>query len=251
MSMHSAKRALKAQKKTTKRGRTPLGDKGLGRLGTQRLGYNLEMFTRSEDSPTEHHVWFSWKDFLAQTRLSEVNINRQEIAPRRKHGTALIISQLRELDLWRGDAAVKDLETGLSQLISPYREVRDFVVYASVDGKDLELLEVGEKLRRSAQLRYNHEFDGSVFEVKGKARLAYIRPENDPDRSLFEELVEGDGGKQFFAFLRSLKKAPMFSLEQVPDEGWFVQYKTSRYFEDLDKLVSVDGKAANPGPFQG
>jgi signal transduction histidine kinase len=247
---NSEKRDFKDKTLRTKRGRTPLGDKGLGRLGTQRLGYNLEMFTRSEESPTEHHVWFSWKDFMGQTRLSEVNIRREEIVPTRKRGTTLIISQLREPDLWRGEA-VKELETGLSQLISPYREVRDFVVYATVDGKDLELLEVGEKLRRSAQLRYSLGFDGALFEVNGKARLAYIRPEHDPERSLFSELVESDNGKRFFAFLQSLKKAPMFSLEQLSDDGWFAQYKTTRLFEDIDGLVSVDGKPANPGPFRG
>ena len=151
---NSAKRDFKDKTLRTAKGRTPLGDKGLGRLGTQRLGYNLEMFTRSEGSGTEHHVWFSWKDFLGQSRLSDVNINREEVQPTRKHGTTLIISQLRELDLWRGDDAVKELETNLSQLISPYREVRDFVVFATVDGKELELLEVGEKLRpeRSAAI---------------------------------------------------------------------------------------------------
>ena len=247
---NSEKRDFKDKSLETKRGRTPLGDKGLGRLGTQRLGYNLEMFTRSEGSPTEQHVWFSWKDFTGQTSLSNVKINREDLAANRPHGTTLVISELREPDLWRGDA-VKDLETGLSQLISPYREVRDFVVYATVDGKELELLEIGEKLRRTAQLRYALGFDGALFEIKGKARLAYIRPEHEPERSLFEDLVDSDNGKGFFAFLQSLKKAPMFSLEPLIDDGWFAHYKTARYFEDIDGLVPIDGKPANPGPFRG
>jgi signal transduction histidine kinase len=248
---NSAKRDFKDKAKRTQRGRTPLGDKGLGRLGTQRLGYNLEMFTRTADSPTEHHVWFSWKEFVGHARLSDVPINREEITPSRKRGTSLVISELREPTLWRGEAAVKELETGLSQLISPYREVRDFVVYATVDGKELELLEVGEKLRRAAQLRYALTFDGNLFEVTGKARLAYLRPEHEPERALFAELVENDNGAHFFAFLNSLKKAPMFSLHQLSDDGWFVQYRTARYFEDLDNLTLSDGKSANPGPFRG
>lgn len=248
---NSDKRDFKDKTLRTAKGRTPLGDKGLGRLGTQRLGYNLEMFTRSEGSPTEHHVWFSWKDFMGQSRLSDVKINREDIQPTRKHGTTLIISQLRELDLWRGDDAVKELETNLSQLISPYREVRDFVVFATVDGKELELLEVGEKLRRSAQLRYTLGFDGDLLQINGRARLAYIRPEIEPGRSLFSELVEIDNGKRFFAFLQSQKKAGLFSLEQLSDDGWFAQYKTNRYFEDLDGLASIEGKPANPGPFRG
>ena len=191
------------------------------------------------------------KDFMGQSRLSDVNIHREEIQPTRKRGTTLVISQLRELDLWRGEDAVNELETNLSQLISPYREVRDFVVYAAVDGKELELLEVGEKLRRNAQLRYTISFDGDRLQINGRARLAYIRPEGEPGRSLFSELVENDNGKRFFTFLQSQKKAGLFSLEQLPDEGWFAQYKTIRYFDSLDGLASVERKPANPGPFRG
>jgi HSP90 family molecular chaperone len=75
---NSGKRDFKKKKLTTAKGRTPLGDKGLGRLGTQRLGYNIEMYTRPADSPSEHHVWFSWKDFLGQQRLSEVDVHYEE-----------------------------------------------------------------------------------------------------------------------------------------------------------------------------
>jgi len=39
---------LKQARKTTPGGRTHLGDKGLGRLGVQRLGDNLEIFTKSK-----------------------------------------------------------------------------------------------------------------------------------------------------------------------------------------------------------
>src|SRR5207247_2455840 len=150
---NSGKRQFKDQSKTTARGRTPLGDKGLGRLGTQRLGSNVEMFTRTQENPVEHHLWFSWNDFVGKDRLSEVDIGREERPPTNKCGTSLIVSQLREPSLWKGES-VRELETSLSQLISPYRAVRDFIVYAVVDGKELQLLEVTDKLRRAAQLRY-------------------------------------------------------------------------------------------------
>jgi hypothetical protein len=193
---NSEKRDLKNRAFTTAKGRTPLGDKGLGRLGTQRLGYGVEIFTRTVSSNVEHHVWFSWKDFRDQARLSNVDIHREEQPPTRSHGTKLIISDLREPGLWKG-AGVKELETSLSQLISPYKEVRDFTVYATVDGKDLELVEIGERLRQFAQLRYKLDFNGDLFRINGRTRLAYIKPENSPDKEVFEQLVEVDGGKRF------------------------------------------------------
>jgi signal transduction histidine kinase len=247
---NSEKRDLKDRTLTTKKGRTPLGDKGLGRLGTQRLGFNVELFTRTKDSPTEQHVWFSWKNFLGQNRLSDVDISREDRSPVLKQGTKLIISDLREVALWKGDA-VKPLETSLSQLISPYKEVRDFVVYAVVDGKELELMEIGEKLRQSAQLRYQLNFDRELFRISGKARMAYIRPERAQDKIVFTDLVESDNGERFFAFLKQTKPAVQFSFEKLAQGGWFVGYKTVRGFDDFDGLDLVDGKPANPGPFKG
>lgn len=247
---NSQKRDFKDQTLTTKKGRTPLGDKGLGRLGTQRLGFNVEMFTRTDASPIEHHVWFSWKNFFGQHRLSDVDINREERIPILKHGTKLIISDLREVALWKGNA-VKELETSLSQLISPYKEVRDFVVYAVVDGKELELLEIGDKLRQSAQLRYALNFDKELFRISGTARLAYIRPERTQDKAVFTDLVESDNGERFFAFLKQTRVAQQFSFEKLSQGGWFLSYKTVRSFDDFDGLELIDGKAANPGPFRG
>jgi hypothetical protein len=62
------KRDLKEAKKTTPGGRTPLGDKGLGRLGVQRLGENLEVFTKCMKEPG-YHFGFSWLDFATAPTL--------------------------------------------------------------------------------------------------------------------------------------------------------------------------------------
>jgi len=60
---NSIKRKMKEEKRKTEKGRAPLGDKGLGRFSAQRLGYNLEIFTKPENEEYEHHVAFSWKEF--------------------------------------------------------------------------------------------------------------------------------------------------------------------------------------------
>ena len=44
---NSPKRQDKASGRVTRRGRTPIGDKGLGRLGVQRLAQNVEIVTTS------------------------------------------------------------------------------------------------------------------------------------------------------------------------------------------------------------
>lgn len=245
----SPKRDLKSRGGTTERGRTPLGDKGLGRLGAQRLGYNMEIFTRSRDSDIEYHVPFSWRDYMGDVTLAEVPVPYTEVTPpQRKKGTKLVISDLRNVAAWTGEA-VSRLETDLSQMISPYRETRDFTIAAIVDGRRLDLAEITEQVRQSAELRYLVDFDSEVFRVKGKARLAFLRPENKEDQRLFRELVEADSGERFLRWLQTQPRARSMNLSRAKDESWFIEYGYDKVFDRLDPLELVDGAPANPGPF--
>lgn len=245
---NSRKRLFKKQKRLTQRGRTPLGDKGLGRLGTQRLGANLEMVTRKEGGD-QYSLAIPWSDFRAEDKLSNIAVPViSEMGPP-GHGTKLIISDLQDLDSWRGSAAIKNLERQLSQLVSPYEEVREFTILVTVDGQRLELQEVSVRLRDAAQLHYELAFDGAL-RVQGKAKLSYFRPGKEPDRSLFQQLVEADNGDKFFNFLTSRKGAERFALkrERAP---WFVSYRQTRPFEEFPELQFIEGKPADPGPFHG
>ena len=249
---NSGKRQLKRRSGTTPRGRTPLGDKGLGRLGTQRLGKNLEMTTRTIGSPTQHHVWFSWDDFLEKRVLSSVNVHRQEEKPEFPKGTRLVISGLRELDTWKGDAR-SEVETRLSQIVSPYREVRDFLVYASIDGIELEPFEVSDRLRNFAQIRYSLKFDGDFLHIDGRARVAFLRPESGADlneKAKFRQLIEDDNGREFFDYLSNKRRASDFRLVKENDDGWFTSFKKVVSL-DLDKAALIGTIPANPGPFFG
>lgn len=249
---NSGKRLLKRRSEATKKGRTPLGDKGLGRLGTQRLGNNLEMTTRTSGNPEQHHVWFSWNNFIDQRVLSEVDIMREEESPTFVKGTRLTISGLKDLDIWRGDGRT-DLETRLSQIISPYRAVRDFSVIANVDGTDLEPLEVSGRLRDFAQLRYTLRFDGDLLFISGKARTAYLRQESSADlneKARFKQLIEKDDGNQFFEFLSKKKRAPDFRMEKLTEPGWFASFQKVISLSH-DKAALINNRPANPGQFLG
>lgn len=249
---NSGKRVLKRRAGTTGRGRTPLGDKGLGRLGSQRLGSNLEMVTLTAGSPAQQHVWFSWNQFESQTVLSEVQVKREQEPPTRGRGTTLIISDLRGIGTWKSSGK-GELETQLSQMISPYRAVRDFAVRAEVDGVSLDLLEISERLRDFAQLRYRLTFDGESLRVSGRARLNYLRPEAaDPtEKAKFRELVEADYGEALFLYLHAKKRASDLRLESDDGTGWFVTFGKTIILDEIHQISRIDGKVANPGPFTG
>jgi signal transduction histidine kinase len=247
------KRDFKLARKLTGRGRTPLGDKGLGRLGVQRLGEKLEIFTKTK-ADGGVHLGFSWSDFASKARLQDVEIQLDDWDGAKQPGTCLVISNLRELEMWKGRDAIRKLQTELSQMISPFKGIRDFLVLIEVDGKTVELQEITEKVRDIAPLRYDVKFDGTAFTVTGRARLNFFCPPNREAAKDFSLIAEGDDGQAFFDFLTQQKHAKTVNLQRSSDANWFVEFNWERKLEDMDGVERVAGpgsEIANPGPFVG
>ena len=247
------KRELKRSRETTPRGRTPLGDKGLGRLGVQRLGNNFEIFTKAKRN-SGYHFGFSWLNFAAASRLRNVEIHLAEISYPHQHGTKVVVSDLKEPELWRGQTAIKRLEQELSRMISPYRQLRDFTVMVEVDGKTLELLEISDRIRDIAPIRYHLNFDGTQIVIQGRARIDYFRPDKIDEADQFALIVESDDGKAFFDFLQAQKQPRQFRLERSCSKPWFVEFHYQQPLANLDKVQRIngsEGEIANPGPFFG
>ena len=250
---NSAKREEKVAGRVTLRGRTPIGDKGLGRLGSQRLAHNVEIVTRPLAEPkTEYYVAFAWGDFREATNLGEVPLElKRGPVSRSQCGTTLILSDLREPETWQGEVHLQDLQRKLSGMISPFQEGRDFRVHLEVDGKRLELAEIAQRVRETALLKYAFEFDGEVFCISGLARLNYLQPNDRRDRHLLNQLCRSDRGKALYEFLASTTGKPSSHLEFSERPEWFVEFSTKRSLDDLDGVRRADGSAVSPGPFRG
>ncbi len=249
----SPKRDKKANGVLTQKGRTPIGDKGLGRLGVQRLASNVEIVTRPRNEPHEHYVAFSWRDFRNAGNLSQVPVTLETRARgEAKPGTRLILSDLRDSDAWQGERNVAELQRSLSGMISPFQEVRDFVVLLELDGKRLELAEIAQRVRETAVIRYTFHFDGTYFKITGKTRLPFLQPRGNEYQHLFESLCRRDDGEALFEFLSTEadgKRPPEFVKSR--GAGWFVEYGIEHRLDELDKAKRVDHQTANPGPFRG
>ena len=250
---NSPKREAKATGLVTNRGRTPIGDKGLGRLGVQRLARNVEILTRPrKEEDAEYYVGFSWDDFLETTNLSDVRPKQERSTTERSPGTTLILSDLREPEAWQGEEYLRKLQLDLSGMISPFREARDFLVHVEVDGKRLELAEITQRFRETALLKYTFEFDGELFRISGTARLEYLRPSKKADRQLFDALCRRDNGRSLHEFLaaKAGKRRPS-RFDFSEQAGWFVEFGTQRALDDLPGVRRLDGAVAGPGPFRG
>src|SRR6266700_139417 len=246
-----AKRTLKEEKKTTPGGRTPLGDKGLGRLGAQRLGENIDIFTRSKGGSAFHFA-FSWLDFATAPSLSAVDVHLEKADFPSKHGSCIVISDLKEIETWRGQAPLKRLEQELSRMISPYKAIRDFLVLVEVDGKPLELREVSDRIRDLAPVRYAINFDGKVLSISGRAKLSFFQPNSKSEAEQFALIAESDNGNAFWKFLTDQKRAQYLNVKRSSGKKWFVEFHRQKELDDIDGFMADPQdpeKPANPGPF--
>ena len=250
---NSPKRQDKAAGRVTRRNRTPIGDKGLGRLGVQKLARNVEIVTRPRKEQSEYYVAFSWGDFLETASLSDVPLTFvSEPREASKPGTTLVLSDLRDAEAWQSEGYLQDLQRKLSVMISPFQEARDFVVHLEVNGKPIELTEITQRVRETALLKYTFEFDGEVLHMSGVARLDYLRPNKTEDQQFLQSLCRRDGGKALYEFLATkAKKRPPPQFHLSEQARWFVEFGEQRSLNNLDGVRRVGGVVANPGPFRG
>lgn len=255
---NSWKRKLKAGNGKTGKGRTPLGDKGLGRLGAQRLGEAIEIDTRST-SGERLRVVIPWARYASVNKLSDVGLSLQQLEPTQAKGTWLTVHGLRDASVWTGQGRER-LQRELSTMISPFKGRTDFAVDVTIDGKPLDLAELPERLRQTAQLRYHLTYRHGVLDVTGRARIEYWRPPPErptEERADFDRLLAADGGKAFLAWFMSsrAKQAEQWSL-RPGDGGWFVEYAMTATLSELDGrqyVLGLDDEQvlADPGDFRG
>ncbi|BAV65108.1 ATP-binding protein [Sphingobium cloacae] len=258
----SGKREMKAKGVTTAKGRTPLGDKGLGRLSTQKLGARLEMDTRKEGSETLH-VAFSWDSFTEDKSLSAVPVTVRKADQPRLKGTRLLITGLRNTDVWKG-AAVEQLANDLAQILSPYEKARTFLVTLTIDGKVIDLGQISERVRRAAVGRFAIDFTEGKLHLDGKVRLAKLRGnQRDEELEFFENVVVPSNGRDFYEYLKG--RSPPVNMRMSADPAYFVEFDYSVELESLGSIDRLQSKAninstsddkdaepvmaADPGPF--
>lgn len=202
----SGKRKMKAAGLTTPAGRTPLGDKGLGRLSTQRLGNRLEMFSTKKTEEHTNHVAFDWNDFTEDVALTDVPTVFNKIPKDDIVGTNLIVRNLRDPDAWEGKTAAKFIGQ-LSQLIFPFKEKREFHVFLTINNERIDLDELNEALRSQAVSQFDFSFDGENLVLSGavKSYKLYGGAASASEREAYQQLIVNDLGKNFFSFLTDKK----------------------------------------------
>jgi hypothetical protein len=238
--------------------RIPLGDKGLGRLSTQRIGKQIEIITGVTSESIYHSLAYNWDDFDGTRKLSDVQVVYRtfpkEIGLK---GTKVAITSLNDPTVWNGDA-FDVFRSELSKMIFPIKEKRPFNIRLFVSGQKVDLDSLNEQLRKQAIGEYKLNFDGKRLKIDITLKLNKLRGN---DSSFYEKAIVSDNGEAFFEFLTDKKRNKREFLDKAQTEylghqnnGYFLKYETEYNFDTIANYSVISGDIlilANPGIFSG
>lgn len=241
----SMKKSLKEHgKKTPIFHRTPLGDKGLGRLGTMKIGDTIEIVTHAVKGTTGYRVRLSWAEFTPGTLLSRVPVEVERVESTKRTGTRLTITGLHEPQYWRGTTKQEHLMESMSLLVSPFQRFANFRIVLEVDGTNLELHEIGDNVRNGATTRFSFKWTGKGLECKAQLKMGLFHGSTEGDEE-YAKLVFDDKGASLAQFLKTEARI-RGSLETPPKGPWYIEIT-----QEIDGEDFLQGRGEDPGPFTG
>ncbi len=252
----SPKAAMKESgQKTLRHQRVPLGDKGVGRLGTQRLGHRLTIRTfedqepdakRSREPVSGLELVIDWRAYDNVDRLDEVEFELNNIEEE-SAGTRLVIEGLKDSSEWRGTGRTR-FGTELSKLVSPFDPPSNFSLDVRVDDTPVELAQVDRIVRRAALSSWQVEFDETHLLVKGSVRPAFLRPDRK-EQDQWKSLIFDDSGKRLYQVLKEDSAARDLGLCKPSSPSEVARFEFALSTDDLDARVAPSSDGETPGPF--
>lgn len=149
---HGAKDDFKRKLQKSKKGRIPLGEKGVGRFAVQKLGRVLELTTRPYGKDYEIYMKINWDEFEDSAKfIHEIMIPYSKRKPQyfkdeKAHGTLMRITNIREK--WAKSELTR-LQAALIRLRSPGVTDNGFnLAFWCPDFPEFENLDKGDVLNR-------------------------------------------------------------------------------------------------------
>lgn len=242
---YSNKRAVNGVKPKTQKNRTPLGDKGLGRLSTQRLAEVCEIYSKTaNDAPI--HVGFEWNSFDEATKLTDVEVKMNNEPFGHDQGTRLVLSGITDIVSWSGDN-LERFKAQISQLVSPYQENKPFKVYLEIDGNRVDIEGDYKKLDEVCLSDIVFSYSDGVTTIEMDINMFKLRG-NTQNTDRYNAYIMSDNGEGFRKFLLKKKKSSRFRKGDTPVYLHFSDTIDSKL---IGKNNLYENSFRDPGPFSG
>lgn len=164
---HRKQQLLKSTRKEGQR--LPLGEKGVGRFASHKLGNKIELITKHKDGD-EILVKIDWNTLLDNEFLKDAYVSIEERVPEiftgDSTGTKITISELRDKKWSRGD--LRRLYRDITSICSPFHGPEEFDVKFKVPGRESEFKDIPdtEEIIKRAPWYFEFTFDGEIFKWK-------------------------------------------------------------------------------------
>jgi signal transduction histidine kinase len=241
------------RKAKTQLGRTPVGDKGLGRLATMKLGQVLRMKTAVEEETSWRTVMFSWNDFTQDRTLDEVTVivgTDAEEAVEEK-GTMIEVLGLTNRDEWADANYVeKHLIPHLSSLINPFQGFDNFEISLNTGRHQYDLQSLDDGVLNLSSSKFSFRWDGKEMLQEGWISSSLFRGERGEEKELrFNELFGDVERPKLIEWLGKDKKLKDKGISFDVQAPWFCKFS-----DRMDAAVFPSDKkfqgGKDPGPFQ-
>jgi signal transduction histidine kinase len=249
----SLKRADGAEKNKTGRNRVPVGDKGLGRLATMRLGDVLFLITQTPGATKARTVSFAWSDFKSGSSLRAVEVKSGVVDrfPSRSHGTNVEVLGLAEPGYWDSETNIAGVISKLSSLISPFKALQDFQVQIRYREEVRDLQALGAEALNHASAKF--EFNYTAGRLKCQAWFAkplFRGRSGQSDRDMYEQLLSDSRLSEALAVFAREPRLKARNFKSLLDEpgGWLFSLEETISWADIP---SKPEGAVDPGPFVG
>lgn len=254
----SEKREQKAKGETTHLNRTPLGDKGLGRLGAQRLGSVLTLATTPVEEIDDEQRFYGtsasgliidWGRFMTAATLEKVNLEvTTVVGERRSAGSVVSILGLSHATFWteRGQEA---LQRELTSILSPYDSANGVRIFVSIDGGQLDLRQRARAVLDAAPFRLRFSYAAGSLNIETDTAVSVLVGRTTEDKLAYRRLAETDRGAAFASWLLETKsKRATETGAEFGDDQYFIR---TRMTLSLEELAPAQVRVADPGRFSG
>jgi signal transduction histidine kinase len=239
-------------KNKTDMGRTPVGDKGLGRLATMKLGQVLRMKTAVDGESAWRTVMFSWADFTQDRTLDEVRVlvGTDSEEPVNGKGTVIEIVGLHERARWADISYVeKHVIPKLSSLVSPFKAFDNFEISLNAGRRSYELHSLDEGVLNLASAKFVFSWDGQkMIQETWIAPSLFRGPRGEENANRFKAMFGGAEQSPLIAWLQKDKKLKERGISFEVDPPWFCKFSDVLIGEPFPTERKIAG-GVNPGPF--
>lgn len=252
----SLKRVSSGEKKPTElRKRIPVGDKGLGRLATMRLGEVLLLRTMTNAERKTRSVAFAWSSFKSGASLENVDVKTGvgDKLRGREHGTNVEIMGLVDPEYWSTEESINGALAKLSTLISPFRRFKDFQVNIRAGGHDHDLQVISAEALNFASSKFEFSYSDGTLRVKAYVAKSLFRGQSgEINRRLYDEIFSDANLPSVVQFLSGHPrvKARNFVDLRRAKGGWLFSVEEEIPWGDIPREPRLSG-AVDPGPFDG